>query len=572
MNEWKILLVFAVAFVFAPVAGAVSMPEKDSLEAARCLAVLEEKPHDRTALTKLISIYGRFHQVEMENFYTDLLFSEYRDSDDADAKMTAYAYKGVNHLGRYEYGPARECFDVVISLADSVESSGGKINGSALVMAYNGLAVSDINENLNFERAITYFMKVLRIMGPDFNAAGRGGVKSNIVLSYFFLENPAGIKYADELYDEGVRSGNGILTFLGTYGCAMMEYVNKDYGEAERHIEEALASEYIDIDASGVYTLYANVLRETGRKDEAEKMYRKAIDLVDEESFMTANTYLNYGEFLFRNGDFDRALDILRDGTDVSEKIGSKVNLFRFMALMSECCEKMGKWHEALVFHKEYKRYSDSTFNIQRERDISELQMRYEQARYNASLSEKEVMLEKKNSIIMVLSASVLLVVSVLVLIWIMYREKNRMYAKIARQYKSAIRREKMMEDIGDASRISKDKSEELFSKLEMLMIKDKVFRDSEMSRDKVAEMMNTNRTYLSNVVNERTGESFNQYLNRYRINYALHLMDENGNDYPMKAIVMESGFNSPATFYKAFKDIVGMTPTKYKEQSSAVK
>lgn len=570
-----ILYTFLLFAAIAPAAAdTVSLAPVDSADEARCLEILKNNPLDRDALTKLIAIYGRSHQPEKLHYYTGILFDEYRDSGETDVRMTAYAYMGVSYLEIYEYGPAKECFNKVIRMADSSAHAGEKVDDEALIMAYNGLAVSYINESLNFEKAITYFHKVLQLMGPDYTVTGRGSIKSNLVLAYFFLENPAGMKYAEELYEEGTAAGNDRIKFMGAYGCAMMLYLKKDYDRAEKFIREAAASEYIYIDRAGVYNVYANILREKGMYIEAEKMYGKAAEASVSNSITGACTYLDYGEFLVRQGKYSRAVDILMKGVDMSEKIGSKINLFRFMALLSECYEKMGMDGRALDYYKEYKKYSDSTFSIEREREISDLQMKYEQAKYDARLSENEVLLERKNNMILSLSAAVLLVLVVLVLVWIMYREKNRMYRKIAGQYKSSIRREKLMAGMNEAPnpKISKDKSEELFSMLEMLMMKDRIFTDPSLTRDKVAEMMNTNRTYLSNVVNDRAGEPFGQYLNRYRVNYALQLIEEKGNGYPMKAIVAESGFHSPATFYKAFKDIVGMTPARYREQFSEKK
>ena len=66
------------------------------------------------------------------------------------------------------------------------------------------------------------------------------------------------------------------------------------------------------------------------------------------------------------------------------------------------------------------------------------------------------------------------------------------------------------------------DKSGELFDRLGELMRKDKVYKEKNLTRDKVAALLGTNRTYLSQIINEKTGMSFIYYINSFRIEEAL--------------------------------------------------
>lgn len=79
--------------------------------------------------------------------------------------------------------------------------------------------------------------------------------------------------------------------------------------------------------------------------------------------------------------------------------------------------------------------------------------------------------------------------------------------------------------------------------------------------------MIGTNRTYLSRVINEKTGMSFVNYLNSYRIEKALEILSDTDDDTPLKAIGPAVGFSSMSTFYKLFQEKVGMTPTKYRQK-----
>ena len=167
-----------------------------------------------------------------------------------------------------------------------------------------------------------------------------------------------------------------------------------------------------------------------------------------------------------------------------------------------------------------------------------------------------------------------LLALFLLYFIW----RRNRFYAAIVYQYKARIRREKQMqqklreleelEDKYATSSLTEEKSADLFQRLEKIMREDAIYRDKLLTKEKAAEMLGTNRTYLSQIINQQTSLTFTQYVNEYRINEAVKLISEPNNQTPIKAISSEVGFSSTTTFYKAFQHIVGMSPSQYKNKT----
>ena len=74
--------------------------------------------------------------------------------------------------------------------------------------------------------------------------------------------------------------------------------------------------------------------------------------------------------------------------------------------------------------------------------------------------------------------------------------------------------------------------------------------------------MIETNQTYLSNVVNRYFGCNLNELVNSYRIEYAKELLSVGGCG--PENIATKCGFASRSPFYASFKKIVGMTPMRY--------
>lgn len=90
-----------------------------------------------------------------------------------------------------------------------------------------------------------------------------------------------------------------------------------------------------------------------------------------------------------------------------------------------------------------------------------------------------------------------------------------------------------------------------------------KVFLDSELSLKKLSAMIDTNQTYLSNVVNRYFECNLKGLLNRYRVEYAKELLRAAGCSI-LENLPKKCGFASKSPFYTAFKKITGMTPIQY--------
>lgn len=78
----------------------------------------------------------------------------------------------------------------------------------------------------------------------------------------------------------------------------------------------------------------------------------------------------------------------------------------------------------------------------------------------------------------------------------------------------------------------------------------------------KLSVMIDTNQTYLSNVVNRYFECNLKGLLNRYRVEYAKELL-QNGYS-TLENLPKKCGFASKSPFYTAFKKVTGITPIQY--------
>ena len=84
-----------------------------------------------------------------------------------------------------------------------------------------------------------------------------------------------------------------------------------------------------------------------------------------------------------------------------------------------------------------------------------------------------------------------------------------------------------------------------------------------------VARILPLNRSYLSRVFNDGFGRSFSDVIGSYRVEYSKQIIDKDPS-MPLYKVAKLSGFNSPSTFIRTFKQDTGITPSQYRMQHSA--
>ncbi len=89
----------------------------------------------------------------------------------------------------------------------------------------------------------------------------------------------------------------------------------------------------------------------------------------------------------------------------------------------------------------------------------------------------------------------------------------------------------------------------------------------SEISIEKLAEMLHINRKYLCNEFKAATGINPQSYLIKCKLRGAATYLSET--DYPIKKIVELVGYNHRNSFTTAFHRIYGCTPTDYRKRNS---
>lgn len=99
--------------------------------------------------------------------------------------------------------------------------------------------------------------------------------------------------------------------------------------------------------------------------------------------------------------------------------------------------------------------------------------------------------------------------------------------------------------------------------------IYEKFFLNPDVNLITFSETLNSNRTYVSNFIHEEYNCSFSDFVNKFRVEYAIKLMEGMPErDFTVKSIMVDSGFNSIQSFNRNFKKFEGLPPTEWMEKS----
>lgn len=118
-------------------------------------------------------------------------------------------------------------------------------------------------------------------------------------------------------------------------------------------------------------------------------------------------------------------------------------------------------------------------------------------------------------------------------------------------------------------SRLDNATQEAMAGQLKKLMEEEHLYLNSELTLKDLTDRLQSNKQYVSEVLNNYIGKTFYDFVNDYRIEAFKRLAADPANSHlTLLALALEAGFNSKATFNAVFKKKTGLTPSAfYKEQ-----
>jgi len=144
--------------------------------------------------------------------------------------------------------------------------------------------------------------------------------------------------------------------------------------------------------------------------------------------------------------------------------------------------------------------------------------------------------------------------------------------AKIHFETSETVATPEVMSSKGKADKSSiDDEKSAIAQRLKKLMEEDKLYIQPDLNLQELAQHLKVNAVQLSSTINQVFNQNFNDYVNSLRIEeFIRRYQEDTHNRYTLLSIAFDSGFNSKATFNRAFKKIKGSSPKEYLEEFSS--
>lgn len=256
----------------------------------------------------------------------------------------------------------------------------------------------------------------------------------------------------------------------------------------------------------------------------------------------------------------------------------SKDNLNMLLFLINEKARiyvGMKQYREACKLYENAVIIKDSLYSVNFARQLDEVRSLYE-------VDKLEMKAEKNrlNTILLLSGLLALAIVCILlgVIVLIIRKnskkleEKNRklfLQLKEKDVLQEKIERLSIQQPLGEENQKT-EKSPEvfLFNRLQQWLETDKKYTNQKITPEEVAAKLSTNTRYLYDAIRQMTGQTFNDYINGLKLEYARKLLlSDKKNQLTIEGISTEAGFNTRSNFYRLFRLKYGLTPSELKKQ-----
>lgn len=441
---------------------------------------------------------------------------------------------------------------------------------NVLLSYHNIYAIIAMKSDMDYVDALNHLNTALEIASRTGSEQNKCNLLCNIATTYYDRSDTAGMPYAQKAYDISRESGNDFVIGYSSILMAQMYSLKHDFRSALKYADSAYS--IMSVSGNRVYLVplkltYGEIYTGMGKYQQAEEQFEYILDSVDRvEPGNMIEVMYKYGKLKIAQGNTGEAIEVWREGLFLSTDLGNMTNRYELLQELSYAYDIIGQKDSALKYYKIFHKLSDSISVIQRERELNSFLVERNRVQYESMLQAGELKLQKRN-------ISLAFIVSIMCLsaIWIWIRHKDRLskYEELANRYMMYKQRtDSIISTL--KSQTAKNGEEErdtrLFECLETLMTRQKIYRNKDISVDKVAEILGTNRSYVSYAINRCSDTSFWEYINHKRIEEAISILCEDKQTVPMSELASFLGYSSLSTFSRVFKSETGCPPSKYRE------
>lgn len=423
-----------------------------------------------------------------------------------------------------------------------------------LAIIYNSKAIWETVKHHNYPLAQYYLSKAIEYARETDDGLTETSAEANHSEICRLLGDTLGHKYDLDLFNQAIATNNSALLLSSAYHCSRNLIISGcDLEDLKPFIDAIKKTEE---DNQLIPLIYAEYWF-------SKQNYKEAMSWIEKTNYK--NSYIEailFAEIAHGLGRYKESNNVALEVINQYRHSNFDDRWIKMYNIVASNYAAMNLNDSAYRYLYQYNTLMDSVYSKRNQDKISQLKIEYEVDKKDREIKYQK---ERSNRVLLISIGGGLVGLFIIIMAFLYIRKRNRLFREIVRQNREHYKIEENHEEAPSVNIMSKDKADEIYDRIKEETEKNEIWRSPNVTRESLADKVGCNRTYLTEVIKLKTGKSYSQYMNQFRIKEALRLLS-NPELYKinLQELAKEAGFTSFSNFHSLFKQSVGMSPSAY--------
>ena len=333
-------------------------------------------------------------------------------------------------------------------------------------------------------------------------------------------------------------------------------------------MEEALnfTQDYVN------YALLALCYAQLGQVQQSRQYEQKAVEMtVDNPERLGTVNYVR-AVIRYRERLFSEAITFATAGMESSLAKYDLSNAQKNMNVLYHTWQTTGDMAKALFFLKQMTALNDSIMKKEKQEQVILNQIKYDSLLKDEQIREANRRNAESLFRIRIFGAGGLIFAVLSAILFYLYQQKQKAYRNLVlknRQWAGAGTVDSADEkDTAQQAteRTVPDTMEKTIMEEVEKLLENRLYKDPNLTLESLADKIGLHQNYVSAAINRCVGKNFRTYVNEYRVKEAIRIFSaHNTAGLTIDEVAYHSGFSERTNFYRTFKKMTGLSPTKFR-------
>lgn len=337
-----------------------------------------------------------------------------RELRQPDNEIKALIYLGREHSNLGNYFEGLQTFKKAQKIAIENELD------YSLVNALNEIGITYFHIG-NYKEAQTYYFKALEKAELIGYKEREIGLQNNIAIIYsIYKDHDKALELFTKLLHIYENENDSIQTALTSVNISNIYDELGKYEEGLQYLNKAIPifiSSGNKLKLSSTLNNRGSIYFKVGKVDKALNDYRDALKIAEKNNFESGiiSSSINLGQYFIFDKKHEKAIEFYENALKISLENHDKARVMECYEGLANAYELSGDYKMALSNIKLYLSYKDEIYNEQTQKQISEIQIKYETEKKENEIEFLQARIKtQKRNLLIILGG--LLVISVLIL------------------------------------------------------------------------------------------------------------------------------------------------------------